>query len=115
MPQLEDVSIRLLKGTIQSQGRFLFGVLSKHMRNNLRCFLTRLLPHGVRAHTIRHQKNMSALQPLLIIAGCQGKVAVLIMAAPHADIGQTGVFDPAASRHLAHDHTVAVNPAALPL
>ncbi len=61
--------------------------------------LTGELAHRMGAHAIRDNKQMSSLLPLLFVAGQQGRMRVLVMAAPNPYISQARVFNRIVAKH----------------
>jgi len=88
-----DAGVRFDKGFPQSGNARLGSVLVISVGNDADCQLARQLAHGVRAHAVGDEEDVAAFPPLLGIAGQQGRVGILVMAAPNAYVGQTGVFD----------------------
>jgi hypothetical protein len=54
---------------------------------------------GVRSHPVGHEKDVSPVPPLLFVAGKQDAVAVLIVRAPDAHVGQACVLDVVEAGH----------------
>ena len=87
------------KARAQGVDRPLRGVLLVDVRDDVGGLLAGLLADGVGAHAVGDEEEVAALPPALVVAGELDGVAVLVVAAPDAHVGQAGVLDLVESCH----------------
>src|SRR5579884_1146286 len=94
-----DAGVGFLKGVAQSSFGPFVGVLVVGVRDDVDGQLGRHFTDRMAAHAIRHEEDMPAVLPLLLIAGEQHSMRILLMAAAHADVSHARVFDLVVTRY----------------
>src|SRR5262249_47998837 len=88
-----DAGVGLDERLAEGRGGPLLGVLAVGVRDVADCLGAGLLADRVAAHAVGHQEEVAVLLEPLRLAGRDDRHVVLVMAAAHADVGTTGVFD----------------------
>ncbi len=95
-----DARVGLQECFVQSGNSSLAGVFVIGMRDNAGRQLTGLLADRVRTHAVGHKEYMPLFPPLIHVGGQQDGVAVLIVTAADAHVGDASLFDVGEAAHV---------------
>src|SRR5262249_3703495 len=94
-----DAGVGFLERLAQSGRGAFVRVLVVRMRNDADRQLAGQLAHGMAAHAVGHQKNVSLLAPLFYVTRQHHGERILIVASPHSHVGSAGVLNLVEASH----------------